>query len=86
MSEKPDSIFEVGAFCDAGDQGCASNVLRDIRQQLEKLQPGEYLEIRSTNASLAADLPAWCRLTGNSLVNQKRASDGATCFLVQRKS
>ncbi|MCC6202501.1 MAG: 5-methyltetrahydropteroyltriglutamate--homocysteine methyltransferase, partial [Gammaproteobacteria bacterium] len=35
----------------------------------DPLEPGELLEILSTEISVPQDLPAWCRLTGNSLVS-----------------
>ena len=85
MSAKPKPIFEAEAFYDAGDQGCASNILADIRQMLQVLQPAQQLEIRSTEPSVAIDLAAWCRLTGQLLVAQQPASDGARHYLIQRK-
>ncbi len=85
MSETPESIFAAEAFYDAGDQGCSTNLLGYIRQRLQTLQPGEQLEIRSTDPTVTIDLPAWCRLTDNQLIAQQQTSDGATYFLIQRK-
>ena len=42
---------------------------RLIRQHIDPLAPGQLLEIRSRESSVAEDLPAWCRLTGNELVS-----------------
>lgn len=85
VPKQPTPVFEVTAFYDAGDQGCASNILADIRQLVQTLQPNQHLEIRSTEPSVAADLPAWCRLTGHLLAAQQPANDGATHYLIQRK-
>jgi len=85
MSETPEPIFEVDSFYDAGDQGCSTNLLGIIRQRLQTLQPGEQLEIRSTDPTVVVDLPAWCRLTDNLVAAQLQTSDGATYFLIQRK-
>jgi TusA-related sulfurtransferase len=85
MSETPEPIFEGASFYDAGDQGCSTNLLGIIRQRLQTLQPGEQLEIRSTDPTVAVDLPAWCRLTNTLLVAQEQTSEGATYFLIQRK-
>lgn len=85
MFEKPAPIFQTDAFYDAGDKGCASNILADIRQMIGALQAAQHLEIRSTEPSIAIDLAAWCRLTGHLLIAQQPASDGARHYLIQRK-
>ena len=46
---------------------------------MRKLSPGQILEIHATDASLAVDLAAWCRLTGNTLLEQRGAR-----YLVRR--
>lgn len=54
---------------DGGDLDCGSGLLLQIRRRIDPLTVGELLEIRSTEPSVAEDLPAWCRMTGNELVS-----------------
>jgi 5-methyltetrahydropteroyltriglutamate--homocysteine methyltransferase len=58
------------ASFDGGDLDCGNGLLLLIRQHIDPLRPGELLEIRSREASVREDLPAWCRLTGNQLVSE----------------
>ncbi len=62
----PDSSF------DGGDLDCGNGLLLLIRQHIDPLAAGQLLEIRSTDTSVEGDLPAWCRMTGNTLVSWTR--------------
>jgi 5-methyltetrahydropteroyltriglutamate--homocysteine methyltransferase len=53
---------------DGGNLDCGNGLLLLIRKQIDPLDPGQILEIRSTEVSVAEDLPAWCRMTGHRLV------------------
>ena len=57
------------ASFDGGELDCGNGLLLLIRQHIDVLDPGQLLEIRSTEASVEEDLPAWCRLTNNELVS-----------------
>jgi TusA-related sulfurtransferase len=74
------SRFDADAFYDAGDRGCGEGPLDDIAALMRRLSPGQTLEIRATDSSVAIDLPAWCRLTGHTMV--EAAGDR---YLVRRK-
>jgi tRNA 2-thiouridine synthesizing protein A len=78
----PDSptIFGADLFYDAGDQGCAGGPLEEIARMLRRLQSGQTLEVRATDPGVAVDLPAWCRMTGHTLVDQR-----ADRYLIRRK-
>jgi len=54
---------------DGGDLDCGNGLLLLIRKHIDPLEPGQLLEILSVESSVEEDLPAWCRLTGNELVN-----------------
>lgn len=58
---------------DGGDLDCGNGLLLLIRRHIDPLDPGEYLEIQSTETSVEEDLPAWCRLTGNELISRTRS-------------
>ena len=75
------SLLGADAFYDAGDQGCGDGPLDEIAAQMRRLAPGQTLEVRATDPSVANDLPAWCRLVGHELV--KREEDH---YLIRRSS
>src|SRR3954471_19160679 len=54
---------------DGGDLDCGNGLLLLIRKHIDPLDRGGLLEILSTEISVAEDLPAWCRLTGNQLLS-----------------
>ena len=74
------STFGVDAFYDAGDKGCGAGPLDEIADLMRPLAPGQTLEIRATDPSVAVDLAAWCRLTGHTLVTQE-----GDRYLIRRK-
>jgi len=74
------SIFDADAFYDAADKGCGAGPLDDIADLMRRLPPGQTLEIRATDPSVAVDLAAWCRLTGHTLVTQE-----GDCYLIRHK-
>ena len=65
------STFGATTFYDAGDKGCGAGPLDEIADLMRPLAPGQTLEIRATDPSVAVDLAAWCRLTGHTLVTQE---------------
>jgi tRNA 2-thiouridine synthesizing protein A len=52
---------------DAGDLGCGDLVLQ-LRLRLEALAPGEVLRLTARDPGARADIPAWCRMTGHTLL------------------
>jgi tRNA 2-thiouridine synthesizing protein A len=54
---------------DAGELGC-SRLIFELRNQLEKIPPGETLELVARDDGARSDLPAWCRMTGHELIAQ----------------
>jgi 5-methyltetrahydropteroyltriglutamate--homocysteine methyltransferase len=68
---------------DGGTLDCGSGLLLLIRQHIDPLRNGDLLEIRSVEASVCEDLPAWCRMTGNELVSEAHLP-GAYSFLVSK--
>lgn len=80
-SKPPDPVFGANAFFDAGNKGCADGPLDDIAARVRDLSPGQTLEVRATEPSVAADLPAWCRLAGHELIEQRQDR-----YLIRRTS
>ena len=51
----------------AGDAGCGSLIV-GLKRQLERIEPGQLLRVTANSAGAPADVPAWCRVTGHTLV------------------
>ena len=71
VPSQPASLLGADAFYDAGDQGCAAGPLDVIAAQMRRLAPGQTLEVRASDPSVANDLPAWCRLAGHELAGHE---------------
>lgn len=76
----PQPRFNADAFYDAGDVGCAFGPIDEIARLMRRMDSGQTLEVRATDLSVAADLPAWCRLAGHKLIAQEGHR-----YLIQRK-
>ena len=70
----------AGEFWDAGDLGCGDLVL-PLRSRMRAMAPGARLRLRATDPAAPIDLPAWCRLTGHTLVAGMHPD-----YLIQRRS
>ena len=64
---------------DAGDMGCGELVL-GLRFRLDTLKPGQIMKLIARDLGAPADIPAWCRMTGNPLVGGQ-----PPVYLIQRK-
>jgi len=53
---------------DAGEIGCGALIF-ELRNRMERLQAGDRLEVVSRDPGSPVDLPAWCRMTGHTLVS-----------------
>ena len=77
--------YEPADRFDGGDMDCGNGLLLQIRRRIDPLERGQLLEIRSTEPSVAEDLPAWCRMTGNDLVSTWHdRPPGSWSFLVSK--
>ena len=65
---QPDAVGRADAEWDAGDLGCGELVL-ELRRRVEALERGQRLHLVARDAGARADIPAWCRLTGHTLVS-----------------
>jgi tRNA 2-thiouridine synthesizing protein A len=54
---------------DAGDLGCGELVL-ELHMRLSAMRPGQALRLTARDPGAPQDLPAWCRMTGHTLVSQ----------------
>ncbi len=74
----PDATVDVGPASD----GAGPSLLL-VRNALARLQQGQVLEVRASEADGAEDLEAWCRLTQNELIARLDAG-GHSRFLVRK--
>jgi tRNA 2-thiouridine synthesizing protein A len=66
MSTNPTGKADV--VWDAKDLACGALLLR-LRGRMETMRPGEVLQLVAQDAGAPEDLPAWCRLTGHTLLS-----------------
>ncbi len=54
-----------------------------LAQAIKTVQVGDLIEATATDPGVLADIPAWCRSTGNDLVTMERV-DKVIRFVVRR--
>lgn len=64
---------------DAGEMGCGQLVF-ELRRRMNELEPGEELEVIAQSPGASADLPAWCRMTGHTLLSAEHP-----VYVIQRR-
>jgi tRNA 2-thiouridine synthesizing protein A len=62
------SAWEFDEVFDSFDRGCGDFIL-ELRSVVRGLGIGSKLLIASRDAGAPIEIPAWCRLTGHSLVD-----------------
>jgi tRNA 2-thiouridine synthesizing protein A len=74
-----DEVARAVAEWDAGDMGCGELVL-ELRFRVDALTPRQIMKLIARDPGAPADIPAWCRMTGNPLVGGQ-----PPVYLIQRK-
>ena len=54
-----------------------------IAKAIKEVQPGDIIEAFATDPGVMADIPAWCRATGNELITLEK-QDKQFHFVVRR--
>jgi tRNA 2-thiouridine synthesizing protein A len=72
-------VARADAEWNAGELACGELVL-ELRNRLIVMKPGERLELVAFDPGAPADIPAWCRMTGHTLVSTQHP-----VYLIQRK-
>ncbi len=68
---------------DAKGLNCPLPILK-AKKALKSLEGGQVLEVLSTDPGSVADFAAFCRTTGNELVEQNE-TDGIYTYLIRKK-
>lgn len=58
----------IAARWDAGEAGCG-HLAMGIARAMATLRDGELLLLTTRDAGAPIDIPAWCRLSGHSLIS-----------------
>ena len=74
-----ENLVKPATRWDAGETGCGQLIV-GLRRQLEGLASGDLLELIARDAGAPYDLPAWCRMTGHTLV-----SAAHPVYVIQKK-
>ena len=76
-------VVEITQSIDARGLSCPMPIVK-LAQACKALPSGAVVELLATDAGSVKDVAAWCRTTGNELVEQ--TSDGAIYrFVIRRK-
>ena len=70
---------EPHAEWNAGDLGCGDLVL-ELMMRMKSMAPGQLLKLVALDPGAPADIPAWCRMTGHTLVSTE-----PPVYLIRRK-
>lgn len=76
--------LRADAVCDGGDLDCGSGLLLIIRNALAPLAGGQTIEVKSREASVAVDLPAWCRMVGHELFAERPGEQGSRSYFLRK--
>lgn len=63
---------------------CPGPILK-LKKSMDSLQPGQKVEVRSTDAGFPNDAESWCHTTGHKFI-QKRSERGIHYVLIEKKS
>jgi len=65
----PAPVLEIAAIVDARGLSCPMPIVR-LAQAIKPLPSGSMVELMATDPGSRRDVVAWCRSTGNDLVEQ----------------
>ena len=68
---------------DAKGLNCPLPVLK-AKKSIKGLETGDTLEVLSTDPGSVSDFDAFCKATGDQLLEQAKESDGVFRFLIQK--
>jgi len=60
--------LKIARHWEAGDIGCGQLIV-SLKRELAQMQAGNLLQVKVLDSGAPADLPAWCRMTGHTLVS-----------------
>lgn len=76
---KPDQELEANGMA-------CTNLTPGIKKAISAMNPDEVLKVMNDDPSSRMGVPAWCRLTGHTLIDQQELSDTDTTFFIKKKN
>jgi hypothetical protein len=67
MSDCPADGWPDAAIFDGGATGCGE-LLLDLLVFVKRQSPGAFVKVRALDEGAPLEIPAWCRLTGQTLL------------------
>ncbi len=61
------------------------NLTPNIKQAISSMQGNEILMVYNDDPASREGVPAWCRLTGHSLIETKEINQTETQYYIQKK-
>ncbi|MDP1728554.1 MAG: sulfurtransferase TusA family protein [Bacteroidota bacterium] len=61
------------------------NLTPEIKIAMKELQPAQVIEVFNDDPASRLGIPAWCRLTGNALIETTEINSTETLFFIQKK-
>lgn len=78
------SKVHIDTRLDAGETGCGELTLL-IFQTIQRLAPGQTIEVLAYDLAAGVDIPAWCRSTGHTLLEHD-ASVRPQRFIIRKET
>lgn len=75
-------IMKVNLHLDAKGLTCPMPIV-NIKKAIDTLEHGEILEVHVTDKGALADIPAWAKAGGHTILQQVEAA-GVITFLIQK--
>ena len=78
-----DTSIHADFILDLGEKNC-SQLVMEVMLAIRHMEKGQTLLVTAHDPSAPIDLEAWCRMTGNTLVQRLPESTGNQ-FLIQKE-
>lgn len=75
---KPDRVIDTSGHC------CPVPMV-ETNRAIKQMQPGEILEVISTDIGSRMDIPAWCARTGNKLLRADEEGGKVFRYYVRKR-
>jgi tRNA 2-thiouridine synthesizing protein A len=62
------------------------NLTPSIRQAMSAMQPDEVLKVSNDDQASKIGIPAWCRLTGHTLLETEELDAAKTLYYIKKKN
>lgn len=62
------------------------NLTPDIKRAISPMQANEILKVTNDDPASRVGIPAWCRLTGHTLLTVEELNEKETLFYIKKKN